>query len=398
MQRLDFNTGWHFSCPDGRDFDVTLPHDAMLNTPRNTEPGFTWFLLAGWRGNDYTYTKNLHITSELINKHLVLEFEGVYCMTTVTVNDRPAAEKAYGYTPFTVELDGLLREGDNTIEVTAHVPQDGHNRWYTGGGIYRPVHLLVGEDAYMQRYGVRVTTLSVAPACVRVEVMTHGGDCAEVRIAEKNGKEVVCTKAAVADGHAVVELEIPDAKLWNAEHPNLYLAEVTLYSGGKAVDTVTESFGLRVIEIDPARGLLINGEPTFLRGGCIHNDMGVIGVINNDATELHRARNIKKAGFNAIRSAHHPMSRSLMKACDEVGLYVMDEAFDYWYRMKSPNSPYNRYFMQDFKVDTAAMVQDAYNHPSVVIYSIGNEIPEAGGVKGVRVGKEIVDAMKWLRL
>ncbi len=393
MQRLDFNTGWHFSCPDGRDFDVTLPHDAMLNTTRNTEPGFTWFLLAGWRGNDYTYTKNLHITSELINKHLVLEFEGVYCMTTVTVNDRPVAEKAYGYTPFTVELDGLLREGDNTIEVTAHVPQDGHNRWYTGGGIYRPVHLLVGEDAYMQRYGVRVTTLSVAPACVRVEVMTHGGDCAEVRIAEKNGKEVVCAKAAVADGHAVVELEIPNAKLWNAEHPNLYLAEVTLYSGGKAVDTVTESFGLRVIEIDPARGLLINGEPTFLRGGCIHNDMGVIGVINNDATELHRARNIKKAGFNAIRSAHHPMSRSLMKACDEVGLYVMDEAFDYWYRMKSPNSPYNRYFMQDFKVDTAAMVQDAYNHPSVVIYSIGNEIPEAGGVKGVRVGKEIVDAI-----
>lgn len=314
-------------------------------------------------------------------------------MTTVTVNGRPAAEKAYGYTPFTVELDGLLREGDNTIEVTAHVPQDGHNRWYTGGGIYRPVHLLVGEDAYMQRYGVRVTTLSVAPACVRVEVMTHGGDCAEVRIAEKNGKEVVCAKAAVADGRAVVELEIPNAKLWNAEHPNLYLAEVTLYSGGKAVDTVTESFGLRVIEIDPARGLLINGEPTFLRGGCIHNDMGVIGVINNDATELHRARNIKKAGFNAIRSAHHPMSRSLMKACDEVGLYVMDEAFDYWYRMKSPNSPYNRYFMQDFKVDTAAMVQDAYNHPSVVIYSIGNEIPEAGGVKGVRVGKEIVDAI-----
>jgi len=106
MQRLDFNTGWHFSCPDGRDFDVTLPHDAMLNTTRNTEPGFTWFLLAGWRGNDYTYTKTLHISSELVNKHLVLEFEGVYCMTTVTVNDRPAAEKAYGYTPFTVELDG----------------------------------------------------------------------------------------------------------------------------------------------------------------------------------------------------------------------------------------------------------------------------------------------------
>ena len=155
----------------------------------------------------------------------------------------PPAEKAYGYTPFTVELDGLLREGDNTIEVTAHVPQDGHNRWYTGGGIYRPVHLLVGEDAYMERYGVRVTTLSVAPACVRVEVMTHGGDCAEVRIAEKNGKEVVCAKAAVADGHAVVELEIPNAKLWDCDHPNLYTLRATF-----GEDVVEETFGIRLLE------------------------------------------------------------------------------------------------------------------------------------------------------
>ena len=215
--------------------------------------------------------------------------------------------------------------------------------------------------------------------------MSLGGVCAEVRIAEKNGKEVVCAQAAVADGHAVVELEIPDAKLWNAEHPNLYLAEVTLYSGGKAVDTVTESFGLRVIEIDPARGLLINGEPTFLRGGCIHNDMGVIGVINNDATVLHRARNIKKAGVNAIRSAHHPMSRSLMKACDEVGLYVMDEAFDEWENAKNKWStghnvypPKHQGYFEDFpewhEKDLRAMVRRDRNHPSIILWSIGNEI------------------------
>ena len=179
-----------------------------------------------------------------------------------------------------------------------------------------------------------------------VEQETAGQRIDRFLSGEDTGLSRSALQALVADGHVLcngrlvakslklkagdtIVLEIPDAKLWNAEHPNLYLAEVTLYSGGKAVDTVTESFGLRVIEIDPARGLLINGEPTFLRGGCIHNDMGVIGVINNDATELHRARNIKKAGFNAIRSAHHPMSRSLMKACDEVGLYVTDEAFDY---------------------------------------------------------------------
>lgn len=283
MQRLDFNTGWHFSCLDGRDFDVTLPHDAMLNTPRNTEPGFTWFLLAGWRGNDYTYTKNLHITSELINKHLVLEFEGVYCMTTVTVNDRPVAEKAYGYTPFTVELDGLLREGDNTIEVTAHVPQDGHNRWYTGGGIYRPVHLLVGEDAYMQRYGVRVTTLSVAPACVRVEVMTHGGDCAEVRIAEKNGKEVVCAQAAVADGHAVVELEIPDAKLWNAEHPN------EGYEGKRTfVDAYTDADSVEIFVNGKSAGKA-QVKDYFAKIPCIYEPGELVGVgYDADGHEIYR--------------------------------------------------------------------------------------------------------------
>ena len=156
---------------------------------------------------------------------------------------------------------------------------------------------------------------------------------------------------------------------------------------------MTESFGIRTIEVNPEKGLLINGVPTFLRGGCIHNDNGVIGVINNDATELHRARILKKSGFNALRSAHHPMSRSLMKACDEVGLYVMDEAFDYWYRPKGGN-PHCGLFLDTFREDTRAMVQDAYNHPCVVIYSIGNEIPEAGGVKGVRGGKEIVDIIR----
>ena len=145
--------------------------------------------------------------------------------------------------------------------------------------------------------------------------------------------------------------------------------------------------------VQPEKGLLVNDVPTFLRGGCIHNDNGVIGVINNDVTELRRAWNIKRAGFNAIRSAHHPMSRSLMKACDEVGLYVMDEAFDSWYRPKVMN-PYVKRFMDSYLSDTRLMVQDAYNHPSVIMYSIGNEIPEAGGVKGVRIGKSIISAIR----
>ena len=195
------------------------------------------------------------------------------------------------------------------------------------------------------------------------------------------------------DGRACIELTIDDAALWSADEPNLYEVTAELYDGGMLADTDTVQTGIRTIATDPARGLLINGIPTFLRGGCIHNDCGVIGVINNDVTELHRARRIKESGFNAIRSAHHPMSRSLMKACDEVGLYVMDEAFDYWYRPKCQN-PYGGVFLQEYEEDARLMAKDAYNHPSVILYSIGNEIPEAGSVKGVRVGKAILDAIR----
>ena len=393
MEIVDFNRGWHFSdAATGREEDVVLPHDAMINTKR-VPGGHTYFLLAGFRGGDYVYRKTLELTPELDGKKLVLEFEAVYCMTEVFVNGTKAAEKAYGFTPFAVDLNPHIRTGKNLIEVIARVPKEGHGRWYTGGGIYRPVHLLVGENSYIKRYGVRVTTKSIHPAVVETEILTCGGDEAEIAVYEKKTDRLVASgTAAVQDGRAVRQFQIDHALLWSAEEPNLYFAVVKLLEHGAVRDTVTEQFGIRTLAVDPERGLLVNQKPVFLRGGCIHNDMGVIGVINNDTTEHERAEKIKKSGFNAIRSAHHPMSRSLMKACDEVGLYVMDEAFDYWFRMKNRN-PYVQHFEADFKTDTAAMVEDAYNHPSVVIYSIGNEIPEAGSVKGVRIGKEIVDTI-----
>ncbi len=420
MKKIDFNHDWIFT-QEGteRQETVTLPHDAMINTDRN--PGIrNYFLLAGFEGGKYIYTKTFHAPEEYCQKTLILEFEAVYCMSRVYINGEPVCEKPYGFTPFWVPLNPYLKfGGDNEIRVEANVPKEGHGRWYTGGGIYRPVNLCIGEENHIALYGVKVTTLGINPARIQVDVEIRGAGLVSVdirkdgktvasgsrevkpeeRTAEDKGREeessgraAESTKREAGAGNARVslQLEIPDAKLWSAETPELYQAVVTLTRGEKVYDEVTESFGIRTIEVSPEKGLLINGVPTFLRGGCIHNDNGVIGVINNDATELHRARNLKKSGFNALRSAHHPMSRSLMKACDEVGLYVMDEAFDYWYRPKGGN-PHCGLFLDTFREDTRAMVQDAYNHPCVVIYSIGNEIPEAGGVKGVRVGKEIVD-------
>lgn len=410
MERLDFNHGWVFT-QEGtkRREEVTLPHDAMINTDRNPQMR-NYFLLAGFEGGKYIYTKTFPAPEEWKGKTLILEFEAVYCMTTVYVNGKAVCEKPYGFTPFQILLNPHLKFGaENEIRVEADVPKEGHGRWYTGGGIYRPVHLYIGEENYIEPYGVKVTTLGIHPAKIRVEVCVRGTGQVSVEILRK-GECVVRGRARVENsraeaeaGTAVLELTVPDARLWSAETPELYQARVTLGGAGtgegesadlagRIYDHVTETFGIRTISTDPEKGLLINGVATFLRGGCIHNDNGVIGVINNDATELHRALILKKSGFNALRSAHHPMSRSLMKACDQVGLYVMDEAFDYWYRPKGGN-PYCGRFPDCFREDTAAMVQDAYNHPCVVIYSIGNEIPEAGSVKGVRVGKEIVDVI-----
>lgn len=392
MKKIDFNHEWIFT-QEGTDRreEVTLPHDAMINTNRNPNM-HNYFLLAGFEGGNYIYTKKYFVPKEFEQKTLILEFEAVYCMSTVYVNGKSVYEKPYGFTPFQVLLNPHLKyDTENEIRVEVNVPKDGHGRWYTGGGIYRPVTLYIGEEQYIELYGVKVTTLDIHPAKLRVDVAVHGMGQVSVEI-HKDEKTVFSGSADVENGIAKITLTIPDAKLWSAETPELYQAVVTLTQNEKICDKVIETFGIRTIEVNPENGLLINGKPTFLRGGCIHNDNGVIGVINNDATEMHRALILKKSGFNALRSAHHPMSRSLMKACDEVGLYVMDEAFDYWYRPKGGN-PHCGVFLDTFREDTKAMVQDAYNHPCVVIYSIGNEIPEAGSMKGVRIGKEIVDVI-----
>ena len=319
MQRLDFNTGWHFSCPDGRDFDVTLPHDAMLNTPRNTEPGFTWFLLAGWRGNDYTYTKNLHITSELINKHLVLEFEGVYCMATVTVNDRPAAEKAYGYTPFTVELDGLLREGDNTIEVTAHVPQDGHNRWYTGGGIYRPVHLLVVPKAhfaldYHGAPGLRITPVLSADlktAEIHAEAWVTG---TAQSVQFTLGEETL--SAPVTDGKAECTFKLENVHLWDGVNdPYLYKMQATLDSG----DAVEANFGCRTIAFDAEKGFILNGRPYRLCGAARHQDRQGLGNALTEKEHDEDMALLREMGANTVRLAHYQHAQYFYDLCDTRG-------------------------------------------------------------------------------
>lgn len=386
MKRISFNDNWTFCKHDGAQKSVTLPHDAMLEEMRSPDAK-SGSACAFFPGGLYEYEKTFTAPEEWRGKTVLLQFEGVYKNSTVYINGKKAGGAAYGYIPFFVETDDLLNYGkNNTIRVEADNKDQPNSRWYTGGGIYRPVWLWIGERAHIAPKGVKITTLSYQPVKLWIEVEHTGG---EVSVEIMDGEKVVAT----AQG-SKIDLLLPDAKLWSDETPNLYTCRVTLSQNGAVVDTAEETFGIRMVEWNPG-GLFINGKNTLLRGGCIHHDNGLLGAATYAESEERRVRIMKEAGFNAIRSSHNPASDALLSACDRYGLYVMDESWDMWYNHKSAYD-YASDFTENYKSDLRAMVEQDFNHPSVIMYSIGNEVSEPAKEKGVALAKEMVDYLHLL--
>lgn len=372
MRKQDFNHGWLFS-PKGSSnaVTVTLPHDAQITEKRSKEVsdgGHGYF-----PGGVYTYEKTFTAPAAWEGKKVLIEFEGVYKNCTVSLNGKEIGGHKYGYTTFTLPLENLNYGGENTLTVVADNSRLPNSRWYTGSGIYRPVWLYVGDEKRIEYRGVKITTVSLSPAVVRVEVNAT----AEAKV------EILDGEAVVASG-VPGEIAVPGAKLWSDEAPNLYTCRVTLHE-----DVVEEKFGIREIKWSN-KGLFINGKETLLRGGCIHHDNGILGAATYDESEWRRVRILKEAGFNALRMAHNPASRAILEACDHYGMYVMDETFDMWYNRKT-KFDYGNDFESCWKEDTAEMVERDYNHPSVILYSIGNEVAEPFEAKGVEAGKAMVD-------
>lgn len=368
MKKISFNQNW--TC---NGTPVTLPHDAQILEKRNpavSDGGHGYF-----PGGIYTYEKTFTAPAEWEGKKVLVEFEGVYKNSTVSLNGNVVGGHKYGYTTFTVELTGLNYGAENTLTVVADNSKLPNSRWYSGSGIYRPVWLYVGETAHIEYQGVRITTLSIDPAVIRVETKAT----ADVSVEILDGDTVIA-----AGSGADCEITVPGAKLWSDETPNLYTARVTC--GG---DVVEEKFGIRKIEWSN-KGLFINGKETLLRGGCVHHDSGILGTATYDESEWRRVRILKEAGFNAIRAAHNPCSRAMLEACDHYGMYMMDETFDMWYNRKTKND-YGLDFEENWADDTAAMVNRDYNHPSVILYSIGNEVAEPCEAKGIEYGKKQID-------
>lgn len=372
---IDFNRGWTV-CKKGMPETskvVNLPHDAMIEEPRRK--CFNGGNSGYFPGGNYVYTKTFEVTNDMLGNYIALFFEGVYRLATVYVNGEKVAFHAYGYTEFEVDISDKVNVGANTVTVDVWNELEPNSRWYSGAGIYRPVSLIVKNKRHLK--DVRITTKQINPAIITVTA------------SEDADVEIYDGETLVASGKTG-DIEIENAKLWDDLTPNLYRAVIKT-----PTDTVEEMFGIRTITFSAKTGVLVNGREVKFRGACIHHDNGVLGACDFEDASDRRIRILKEGGYNAIRSAHNPCSREILRACDKYGVYVMDESFDMWYIPKTHHD-YSRDFFDNYKDDIKAMVEKDVNHPSVVMYSIGNENSEPYEEKGMLLAKEQADYVKSL--
>jgi len=395
-----FIGGWEFRGGRTAEYTpVTLPHDAMIGETRG--PGeASWAHGAYFPGGRYSYRTRWTPGSEIAGKEVSLRFEGAYRHSRVLLDGREFGGSVSGYREFEVRLDPhLTPDTSHTIEVEVDNSETPNSRWYTGSGIYRPVWLEVRDRVHVIPGSVAISHRRHGTAAlVRLELELGNPDAVEVQVAAviaRNGA-VSAEADLVVDGTtAAMELVIAEAALWSADSPELYDLGVVLTADGRETDELSRRVGLRTIELDAERGLLVNDRVVTLRGANIHHDSGVLGAATFAGAERRRVRILKEAGFNAIRSAHNAASRALLDACDEYGMYVMDEAFDGWYDHKTDRDDAER-FDELWRAELASMVAKDRLHPSVIMYSVGNENGEAFGPRGRRVAAELVGEVRRL--
>lgn len=385
MKSVLFNRDWRFQKKRGEWIRVTLPHDAMQGEKRDAQAP-SGNSGAYYHGGKYCYERVFTLTAEEAADVTRFQFDGVYRNARVFVNDRQAGGAAYGYLPFFVDATGLVQPGENVIRVEVDNTEQPNSRWYTGSGIYRPVWMWQGKACCIEPWGIKVSTVSLNPAVIRVEVEKSSG---EVEIEIWNNDDLIVKSSG---DQAVIT--IPNAKLWSDMSPDLYRCHVTLRESGEIMDEADQMFGIRTLRWDNT-GFYVNDKRTLLRGGCIHHDNGILGACSLPEAEERRLRIIKQAGFNAIRCAHNPAGTTLLDVCDRLGIYVMDEMWDMWYLRKN-RFDYGRDFQANWKTDVENIVARDQSHPSVIMYSIGNELTEPHNEEGVAQARDIAQLFKKL--
>ncbi len=411
MKKINFNSRWKVVTGStssmmtmlrggGSLSDVQLPHDAMIHeavtedTPSGAQTGF-------YPGAEYIYIKKFEVPDEWEGKTTLIEFEGVYQTAMVYINGSLAGRNLHGYSNFYICMDKYLKyHEENEIKVIADNASVPNSRWYSGSGIYRNVNLYLGNEVHIPADGVQLTTLYADEETAVVEVQTEINNYSRKRLSVHVDIEILKNETIAArdslpltlfpDGKDEVRqsLSIIRPELWSCESPELYRCIIRIRQDEKELDKVEESLGIRTLQLDKVHGLRINGKEVKLRGTCIHHDNGILGAATFSKAEERRCRQIKEAGFNSIRSAHNPLSKAMLDACDRYGILVMDELSDMWTYHKNPQD-FALHFADCLEDEVQRMVKKDYNHPSVIFYSSGNEIPELGLETGAEMNRRI---------
>lgn len=330
-----------------------------------------------------------------------IQFDGIYSESEVWLNGVKVGANTYGFGAFAIDLTPHLKaNGLNTLAV--RVANEGSTaRWYTGSGINRHVWLCVTGPIRIAPWGIAVSTPAVSTAsaevAVEVELENHAGAAGAgqllIALRDARGRKVGGARAQApygpgSNGPTRVSMKLARPKLWSPGAPNLYTADVSVLIGGRLADHSSVRFGIRTIEASATTGLRINGEQVKLKGACVHSDHGIIGTAAFDGAERRKAELLKKFGYNAVRLGHQMFPQAFLDACDELGLMVVDEVFDVWEEPKVAGD-YSRHFKANWREDLIGMIRQDRNHPSVIFWSIGNEIPEREKPRGAEIAAEL---------
>ena len=447
-KRQLFDSDWQFSYK-GRTTNVDLPHDWDIYEGPDPTTGATGTGGGWYPGGKGEYRKEFRVESlEMKDKLVKLHFEGVYQKAQVLINGQKAGQHGYGYTPFTIDITPYLKKPSATNEVLVKVDnsEQPNCRWYSGSGIYRHVWLETMPDLHLAESAARIWTVDANEQQARidmtiwvdnesqetrqiddVEVTFRGGNFTQryddprklswapsVRVSNHSRSIPTALKMVSVDSPMSEEQEpkkienisinpgqtatyvqsfsIEQPRLWSPDAPYLYEAIIRLKSEGRIIDEQRVKFGIRTFSFSARGGFRLNGKVIPINGACLHHDDGVLGAMAFNAAEIRKVKQMKEAGFNLIRTSHNPPSRAFLDACDSLGMLVIDEAFDGWRQSKTPYD-YSTLIDSCYREDIQAMVKRDFNHPSIVCWSIGNEVMERKDIRVITTARQLKQAI-----
>lgn len=412
-QRLLMDLNWKFSQADTIGADKTvfndskwrvlnLPHDWSIesefiqNTPTGGGGGYLPTGI-GW------YRKHFNLPKSSISKSVWIEFDGVYQNSDVWINGHHLGHYPNGYMSFYYDLTPYIKAGENIISVRVDNSLQPNTRWYSGSGIYRHVWLNIANTLHVAQWGTYITTTEVDSSSALVNIKTKIDNSRSVSqnvvvrsvIVDAKGNEIATKESPVSisskdqtDAEQTVTITRPD--LWSLESPTLYTVRSIVLEKGKQIDEVISSFGIRDIKYDENKGFLLNGKAVKMKGVCLHHEAGSVGAAVPKGVWVRRLQILKEMGCNAIRTSHNPVAPEFLELCDQMGFLVQNEIFDVW-RAGKVKYDYANYFNQWSQHDLVNFIHRDRNHPSVVMWSAGNEIGEQGQPKGYEVLRPLIE-------